>query len=209
MRQDGTIYRDNRLVNWSCTLKTALSDIEVDQVELIGEFAIRKLVILPSPTALRVFSHLRYYRPCRRRPLNWVGYLAVTGSTWLPDPNGPVKKLPGHSGPDKSYEFGVLVGACQTPCVVSLLGSPFPPSLSLVDLLTILLDCSGSSCDDQFVEFAYKFTHSDDEIVVATTRIETMLGGESNGLMPVATATVCFHIIGNLETMHDWYLPTI
>ena len=80
-------------------------------------------------------------------------------------------------------------------CVLfALLCSPFPPSLSLVDVLTILLDCSGSSCDDQFAEFAYKFTDSDDEIVVATTRIETMLGGES---------TVCFYIIGNLETMHD------
>ena len=26
---DGCIYRDNRLVNWDCTLKTAVSDIEV------------------------------------------------------------------------------------------------------------------------------------------------------------------------------------
>jgi valyl-tRNA synthetase len=32
----GLIYRDTRLVNWSCALKTAISDIEVDTVELDG-----------------------------------------------------------------------------------------------------------------------------------------------------------------------------
>lgn len=29
MYEDGVIYRDNRLVNWCCRLKTAVSDIEV------------------------------------------------------------------------------------------------------------------------------------------------------------------------------------
>lgn len=29
MHDEGTIYRSNRLVNWSCTLKSAISDIEV------------------------------------------------------------------------------------------------------------------------------------------------------------------------------------
>lgn len=86
----GRIYRENRLVNWSSALQTALSEIEVDHVEL-------------------------------------------TGSTWFPDPNGAIKKLPGHDGV-KAYEFGVLH------------------------------------------HFAYKFKDSDEEIVVATTRIETMLG---------------------------------
>ncbi|XP_066593699.1 valine--tRNA ligase-like isoform X2 [Prorops nasuta] len=33
----GLIYRSNRLVNWSCTLKSAISDIEVDKIELIGK----------------------------------------------------------------------------------------------------------------------------------------------------------------------------
>jgi valyl-tRNA synthetase len=28
MHEDGTIYRANRLVNWSCSLKSAISDIE-------------------------------------------------------------------------------------------------------------------------------------------------------------------------------------
>lgn len=30
----GSIYRDNRLVNWCCTLRTAVSDIEVDYVDI-------------------------------------------------------------------------------------------------------------------------------------------------------------------------------
>ncbi|XP_048525235.1 valine--tRNA ligase [Dendroctonus ponderosae] len=36
LHEDGTIYRANRLVNWSCSLKSAISDIEVDKVELPG-----------------------------------------------------------------------------------------------------------------------------------------------------------------------------
>merc|ERR1719376_1686225 len=37
MHEDGTIYRSNRLVNWSCTLRSAISDIEVDKVENSSE----------------------------------------------------------------------------------------------------------------------------------------------------------------------------
>jgi valyl-tRNA synthetase len=41
MFQEGLIYRDNRLVNWDCVLKTAVSDIEVDYVELKGREKLR------------------------------------------------------------------------------------------------------------------------------------------------------------------------
>ena len=34
--QDGTIYRSNRLVNWSCKMNSAISDIEVDHIEVKG-----------------------------------------------------------------------------------------------------------------------------------------------------------------------------
>ncbi|CAH2240172.1 jg18916 [Pararge aegeria aegeria] len=40
----GDIYRANRLVNWSCTLKSAISDIEVDKMELTG----RTLIAIPG-----------------------------------------------------------------------------------------------------------------------------------------------------------------
>lgn len=36
MYDKGLIYRATRLVNWSCTLKTAISDLEVDHIELDG-----------------------------------------------------------------------------------------------------------------------------------------------------------------------------
>ncbi|ODN06420.1 Valine--tRNA ligase [Orchesella cincta] len=42
--EGGYIYRSNRLVNWSCTLKSAISDIEVDKVELTG----RTLLSVPG-----------------------------------------------------------------------------------------------------------------------------------------------------------------
>ncbi|KAL3156713.1 hypothetical protein ABBQ38_000987 [Trebouxia sp. C0009 RCD-2024] len=34
LHQEGLIYRENRLVNWCCTLHTAVSDIEVDHLEV-------------------------------------------------------------------------------------------------------------------------------------------------------------------------------
>eukprot|EP00898_Chlorokybus_atmophyticus_P007302 jgi/Chlat1/7573/Chrsp63S07062 len=34
MHADGLIYRDNRLVNWDCRLRTAISDIEVDYITI-------------------------------------------------------------------------------------------------------------------------------------------------------------------------------
>ncbi|XP_043252604.1 valine--tRNA ligase isoform X2 [Colletes gigas] len=44
LHDEGAIYRSNRLVNWSCTLKSAISDIEVDKVELTG----RTLLSIPG-----------------------------------------------------------------------------------------------------------------------------------------------------------------
>ena len=39
MREPRTdlVHFSNRLVNWSCTLRSAISDIEVDKVELPGK----------------------------------------------------------------------------------------------------------------------------------------------------------------------------
>uniref|UniRef100_A0A8C5BQ60 valine--tRNA ligase n=1 Tax=Gadus morhua TaxID=8049 RepID=A0A8C5BQ60_GADMO len=88
MHEEGVIYRSKRLVNWSCTLNSAISDIEVDKKEL-------------------------------------------TGRTLLP--------VPGYK--DK-VEFGVM--AC----------------------------------------FAYKVDGSDEEVVVATTRLETMLGDSAVAVHP-------------------------
>ncbi|XP_044258532.1 valine--tRNA ligase [Tribolium madens] len=88
LHEEGYIYRANRLVNWSCTLKSAISDIEVDKIE-------------------------------------------IPGRTFL--------SVPGY---DEKIEFGVLVS------------------------------------------FAYKIDGSDEIIVVATTRIETMLGDTAVAVHP-------------------------
>ncbi|CAH1785803.1 unnamed protein product [Owenia fusiformis] len=88
MHEDGTIYRSNRLVNWSCTLNSAISDIEVNKKEIPG----RTMLAVP-------------------------GY-------------------------EDKVEFGVLVS------------------------------------------FAYPVEGSDEEIVVATTRIETMLGDTAIAVHP-------------------------
>lgn len=88
LRQKKLIYRDDRLVNWCCELRTALSDLEVEYKDFEG---IQKL------------------------------------------------KVPGH---DKLCEFGVLH------------------------------------------EFAYRLKDSEDEINVATTRLETMLGDTAVAVHP-------------------------
>jgi valyl-tRNA synthetase len=44
LHESGLIYRANRLVNWSCKAKTALSDIEVEKLELTG----RTLLSVPN-----------------------------------------------------------------------------------------------------------------------------------------------------------------
>lgn len=47
LHEDGVIYRYNRLVNWSCTLKSAISDIEV--CYFIDNFnCTLKLVFMPA-----------------------------------------------------------------------------------------------------------------------------------------------------------------
>ncbi|CAK1580629.1 unnamed protein product [Parnassius mnemosyne] len=94
----GDIYRANRLVNWSCTLKSAISDIEVDKMEL-------------------------------------------TGRTML--------AIPGY---EQKVEFGVLV------------------------------------------LFAYKAEGTEEEVVVATTRVETMLGDVAVAVHPEDTRYK--HLIG-------------
>ncbi|CAH2314327.1 valine--tRNA ligase [Pelobates cultripes] len=88
LHDDGVIYRSKRLVNWSCTLNSAISDIEVDKKELSGR------TLLPVP-----------------------GY-------------------------KEGVEFGVLVS------------------------------------------FAYKVQGTDEEVVVATTRVETMLGDTAVAVHP-------------------------
>ncbi|XRB00211.1 valyl-tRNA synthetase [Pycnococcus provasolii] len=59
MHDEGCIYRDNRLVNWSCTLKSAISDIEVDYEELTG----RKMMPVPGydkPVEFGVLTEFAY-----------------------------------------------------------------------------------------------------------------------------------------------------
>ena len=88
MHEMGIIYRANRLVNWSCFLKSAISDIEVETKEINDSQFIR---------------------------------------------------VPNHTG---TYEFGVIHS------------------------------------------FAYKIADSDEKIIVATTRLETMLGDVAVAVHP-------------------------
>jgi valyl-tRNA synthetase len=49
MYESGCIYRDNRLVNWDARLRTAVSDIEVDYIDIPG----RTLINVPGYDKVR------------------------------------------------------------------------------------------------------------------------------------------------------------
>ncbi|VDO96230.1 unnamed protein product [Heligmosomoides polygyrus] len=98
MHERGTIYRSNRLVNWSCALRSAISDIE----------EMKQMIV-----ALQVDKK------------------ELSGRTLLPVP-----------GYDEKVEFGILTS------------------------------------------FAYKIKGGDDEVVVSTTRVETMLGDTAIAVHP-------------------------
>lgn len=113
LHERGLIYRANRLVNWSCTLKSAISDIEVDKIELPG----RTLLAVP-------------------------GY-------------------------KEKIEFGVLVS------------------------------------------FAYHVEGSDEKIIVATTRVETMLGDTAVAVHPEDDRYKHLHNKNLIHPFCDRKLPIV
>lgn len=58
MHEDGLIYRDNRIVNWSTKLSTALSTLEVDNKELTG----RTLLDVPGYDRKIEFGTLTHFK---------------------------------------------------------------------------------------------------------------------------------------------------
>lgn len=56
--EEGTIYRDNRLVNWSSALSTTISNLEVDNKELTG----RQKLSVPGYDKLIEFGVLTYFK---------------------------------------------------------------------------------------------------------------------------------------------------
>uniref|UniRef100_A0A8D8XQQ2 Valine--tRNA ligase n=1 Tax=Cacopsylla melanoneura TaxID=428564 RepID=A0A8D8XQQ2_9HEMI len=59
LHEAGDIYRSERLVHWSCTLKSAISDIEVDKVELSGRTPLR-VPGYPNPIEFGVLASFAY-----------------------------------------------------------------------------------------------------------------------------------------------------
>ena len=59
LHADGLVYRDNRLVNWSTRLKTAISDIEVDYID-VGEYAQLKVPGYDQPVEFGVLTSFAY-----------------------------------------------------------------------------------------------------------------------------------------------------
>lgn len=56
---DGLLYRTNRLVNWSCSLRTAISNIEVDNIE-IEAYTMRKVPGYEEEVEFGVMAHFAY-----------------------------------------------------------------------------------------------------------------------------------------------------
>ncbi|KAK5071890.1 hypothetical protein LTR64_004331 [Lithohypha guttulata] len=87
---EGIIYRDNRLVNWSSALSTTLSNLEVDNQELTG----RKKLKVPNYDKLIDFGLLTYFKyPISKDPAtdkaakdnNYQGYQFIEVATTRPE----------------------------------------------------------------------------------------------------------------------------
>jgi valyl-tRNA synthetase len=50
--EDGLLYRDTRLINWSCALQSAISEIEVDYIDLEA----RTFMSVPNHTARETYE---------------------------------------------------------------------------------------------------------------------------------------------------------
>ncbi|CAK9197057.1 unnamed protein product, partial [Sphagnum troendelagicum] len=59
LHKDGLIYRDNRLGNWDCVLRTAISDIEVDYVDLKGR-TLRRVPGYDKPVEFGAITSFAY-----------------------------------------------------------------------------------------------------------------------------------------------------
>ena len=129
LHNEGTIYRSKRLVNWSCQLKSAISDIEVCGV---GGVVVRGVVC-------DLCTHQ-------------VDKEELTGRKML--------RVPGYQ---EMVEFGVLVSFAYP---VEGTGERRWPTSPLM-----FQCCSNLPVTDQ-------------DIVVATTRVETMLGDTAIAVHP-------------------------
>lgn len=85
MFRDGLIFRGNRLVNWDCHLRTAVSDDEIYHEEIQGHFwHLRYPVIDPQP------GEPEFIVVATTRPETMLGDTAVACH---PDPGGALEKL--------------------------------------------------------------------------------------------------------------------
>lgn len=87
---EGIIYRDNRLVNWSSALSTSLSNLEVDNKELTGRTKLK----LPTYEKLVEFGLLTYFKyPISKdeksdeaaKKNNYQGYQFIEVATTRPE----------------------------------------------------------------------------------------------------------------------------
>lgn len=59
MHDKGLIFRQNRLVNWSCSLKSAISDIEVEKIEVKGR-TLKKVPGYLDPVEFGIIEEFKY-----------------------------------------------------------------------------------------------------------------------------------------------------
>ena len=157
LHSEGLIYRDNRLVNWDCRLRTAVSDIEVGPDPL-----------LPSPWQQPLPScnacpsaELARPQPSWARP-GWPCRMKVTSAVHLGSPGEPAERRCAHT-PQVDY---IDIDCRQ---MISVPGYSEPVEFGVL------------------TSFAYQLEEpagDTAEIVVATTRPETMLGDTAVAVHP-------------------------
>lgn len=144
----GLIYRDNRLVNWDCHLRTAVSDVEVEYLEV------------KSPISIPVRGH----EPGKKYPFGWLWSFAYK---IVPDEYAGLTQ----DSLAEVFSTGKLMFACEE-CKQRIHARENAQKKN-----TEVVEENASCCNP-----ACLFTKP--EVVIATTRPETMIGDTAVAVHP-------------------------
>uniref|UniRef100_A0A8C3ICW9 Valine--tRNA ligase, mitochondrial n=1 Tax=Chrysemys picta bellii TaxID=8478 RepID=A0A8C3ICW9_CHRPI len=87
LHEDGLVYRDRRLVNWSCALRSAISDVEVSTRQLQGR-TVLPVPGCPAPVPFGVMFTFAYKVDGQEGEFPSSVQVGTTGVPQLPHPRG-------------------------------------------------------------------------------------------------------------------------
>ncbi|TNJ27618.1 Valine-tRNA ligase [Giardia muris] len=166
----GLVYRDTRLVNWDCALQTAISDVEVEYLDI------------KKPVQLHVPGH----DPGKKYPFGWLWHFTYKAvpSEYTGRSDAELQEL---------FEAGTLKFACSAceefykEVLMKELDTPEPQPEGAQPKPTIEERIAAHSCSDPGCLFTRP------GLTVATTRPETIVGDTAVCIHPADERYAALH----------------